>query len=152
MNAPSPIRHADMPDVWSTPPNAPNGTTDDTSDGSLTPLSGKPGQAMIARVWHGKTLKSQADEYQQYLAAAIQKFLTFKGNLGYQMMRLDDGPAGGEHVEFQVVSYWETLDAIKAFAGEAIQRVNDLPRDPDFLVDKEDAVRNYQLVVNAIRA
>jgi len=111
----------------------------------------KPHQTVIARVWHGKTPKAKADEYQQYLGDAIKKFPTIKGNLGYQMMRLDGGPDGGEYVEFQVVSYWESLDAIKNYAGDNIARTRDLPRDKDFLVNMEPYVRNYQLLVNAIQ-
>ena len=151
MNAPSSIPRTDTPDVWATIPATQGAAADGAGMASLAALTAKPGQAVIARVWHGKTLKSRADEYQQYLAAAIQKFTTFPGNLGYQMMRLDDGPDGAEQVEFQVVSYWDALGSIKAFAGEAIQRVNDLPRDSDFLIDKETTVRNYQLMVNAIQ-
>jgi heme-degrading monooxygenase HmoA len=50
-----------------------------------------------------------------------------------------------------VISYWESLDAIKAYAGKDVRRARDLPRDAELLVNKESHVRNYQLRVNAIR-
>jgi len=117
----------------------------------LMAMSSMPGKSVIARVWHGRTLKAKADEYEHYLAAAITKFPTIKGNLGYQLLRLDGGPDGDEYVEFQVVSYWKDLDSIRAYAGADIRRTHDLPRDKDFLVNMEPLVRNYELKVNAIR-
>ena len=110
-----------------------------------------PGKPAVARAWHGKTPKARADEYEQYLSAAIKKFPTIKGNLGYQLMRLDGGPDGDQYTEFQVISYWDSLDSIHAYAGQDIRRTHDLPRDGEFLVAKEPFVRNYHLEVNAIR-
>ena len=117
----------------------------------LTTMAARPGQPVIARVWHGKTPRNKADEYEKYLGGAITKFPSIKGNLGYQMMRIDGGPDGKEYTEFQVVSYWESRDAIHAYAGEDIQRTRDLPRDKEYLVGMEPFVRNYELRVNAIR-
>jgi heme-degrading monooxygenase HmoA len=110
----------------------------------------RPGSKVIARTWHGKTLREKADEYEKYLAGAVTKFATIPGNLGYQLMRLDGGPDGEAYVEFQVISYWESLEAIKAYAGDDVRRTRNLPRDPEFLVDLEPLVRNYELRVNAI--
>jgi heme-degrading monooxygenase HmoA len=67
------------------------------------------------------------------------------------MMRVDGGPDGDDLTEFQVVSYWESLDAIKAYAGADIRRTHDLPRDKEFLVNMEPLVRNYELKVNDIK-
>ena len=117
----------------------------------LMAATARPGKVVIARTWHGKTPRAKADEYEKYLAGAITKFPTIAGNLGYQLMRLDGGPDGDQYVEFQVISYWESLDAIKAYAGADVRRTHDLPRDGEFLVNKEPLVRNYELRVNAIR-
>jgi heme-degrading monooxygenase HmoA len=117
----------------------------------LMAMASRPGHPVIARVWHGKTPREKADAYQTYLAGAITKFPSIRGNLGYQLMRIDGGPDGKDYTEFQVTSYWESLDAIHAYAGEDIQRTRDLPRDREFLVGMEPLVRNYELRVNAIR-
>lgn len=105
----------------------------------------------VARVWHGKTPRAKADEYERYLTSAVAKFPSIAGNLGYQVMRLDGGPDGDAFSEFQVISYWESLDAIHAYAGADVRRTRDLPRDREFLVDMEPYVRNYELRVNALR-
>jgi heme-degrading monooxygenase HmoA len=117
----------------------------------LMAMSARPGKPVIARVWHGKTPREKADAYEKYLTGAVTKFPSIRGNLGYQVLRIDGGPDGDAYTEFQVVSYWESLDAIHAYAGEDIRRTHDLPRDKEFLVGMEPYVRNYQLRVNAIR-
>ena len=117
----------------------------------LTAMSSRPGKPVIARAWHGKTPREKADEYEKYLAGAVTKFPSIPGNLGYQLMRIDGGPDGDQYTEFQVISYWESLDAIHAYAGQDIRRTHDAPRDKEFLVGMEPYVRNYELRVNALR-
>ncbi len=101
---------------------------------------------MIARSWHGKTPRAKADEYEKYLVGQIAKVTTLKGNLGYEVHRLDNPPAGGDVVEFEVTSFWSSLESIKAFAGNDISRTHDAPRDDEFLIDKEAYVRNYRII------
>ena len=115
------------------------------------PASSPRPAPLIARVWHGKTPRSRADEYESYLAAAVARFPTIAGNRGFQLLRLDGGPDGETFTEFQVISYWEGLDAIHAYAGADVRRTHDLPRDPEFLVDREPWVRNYEVRVDAFR-
>jgi quinol monooxygenase YgiN len=102
----------------------------------------------IARVWHGRTPNAKADAYATYLAGAITKFRQLKGNLGYQMMR----ETVGDETHFMVVSYWTSRDAIKAYAGEDIRKTRNLPRDPEFLIDPEPTVMNYDLAVQVVGA
>lgn len=120
-------------------------------EAGLSAMASRPGKPVIARAWHGKTARAKADEYERYLTAAVKKFPTIKGNLGYQVMRLDEGPEGAEYAEFQVISYWDSPESIRAYAGADIRRTHDLPRDDEFLVGKEPFVRNYELRVNALR-
>ena len=66
----------------------------------------------MARAWHGKTLRAKADEYEQYLGGRIVNMPKIEGNLGFH--RLDPPSGGGDYVEFEVVSYWPSLQAIEA--------------------------------------
>jgi heme-degrading monooxygenase HmoA len=102
-------------------------------------------KAAVARQWHGKVASARAAEYEAYLSAAIAKFPSIKGNLGYEMLREPEG----EVMHFSVISYWESREAIHAYAGEDISRVRALQRDPEFLIDPEATVRNYDLVQDA---
>jgi heme-degrading monooxygenase HmoA len=53
-----------------------------------------------------------------------------------------------EQGEFMVVSYWDSIEAIKGYAGADYTRVHDLPRDKEFLIDPETLVRHFDLDVN----
>jgi heme-degrading monooxygenase HmoA len=100
---------------------------------------------MIARLWHGRTTADKADEYRQYLfEAGVKKIAALPGNRGVQMMvakTLDQG-------DFTVISYWDSIAAIKAYAGEDYAKVHDLPRDNEFLIDREPRVHHLSLDVN----
>ena len=100
---------------------------------------------MVARVWHGRTPADKADEYRQYLFdAGVKKIAILPGNRGVQMMM----SRTAEQAEFMVISYWDSIDAIKGYAGENYTRVHDLPRDKEFLIDHEPLVRHFDLDVN----
>jgi heme-degrading monooxygenase HmoA len=99
--------------------------------------------AKIARQWHGRTTNDKADAYAAYLADAIKKFRTLRGNAGYQMMR----ETIGAETHFSVISYWDSRESIKAYAGDDIRRTRPAPRDPEFLIAPEPTVMNYDVAV-----
>src|SRR6266481_6577710 len=98
-------------------------------------LETKPrSKTVVARMWHGRTLTSKADEYYAYLKqAGIDKIEAIEGNLGAQVLRRTDGNT----TEFTVISYWESRDAIKKFAGDDIEKTHFLPKDPQYLLELE---------------
>jgi heme-degrading monooxygenase HmoA len=104
-----------------------------------------PDYAVVARMWRGRVKNAHADEYQHYLEeAGLTKLRAIKGNLGAEMHRraLGDGTT-----EFVVISYWPSRDAIHAYAGADIEKVHDLPRDKEFLIDPDRTVRNFDSVL-----
>ena len=105
---------------------------------STTPQSRK----VIARIWHGRTLTSKADEYYGYLKeAGIDKIEAIQGNLGAQVLRRTDDKA----TEFMVITYWESREAIKKFAGDDIERTHFLPKDPQYLLELEPNVKHFEV-------
>src|SRR6476619_4058654 len=45
-------------------------------------------KVVIARIWHGRTRSSKADEYYEYLhEAGVKKIQAIEGNLGVQVLR-----------------------------------------------------------------
>ena len=94
----------------------------------------------MARAGSGR----QGGRVREISAEAIKKFRALPGNRGYQMMRED----AGAETHFQVISYWDSREAIHGYAGADISRVRPLPRDNEFLIDPEPTVRNYDLVVD----
>lgn len=100
---------------------------------------------MVARIWRGRTPIEKADEYKQYLfEAGVKKIASLPGNRGVQLMVSKSAEQG----EFMVASCWDSIEAIKGYAGETYTRVHDLPRDKEFLIDMETLVRHFELDVN----
>jgi heme-degrading monooxygenase HmoA len=98
---------------------------------------------VVARMWHGRTLTSRADEYYGYLKQeGIDKIEMIPGNLGAQILRRTDGKA----TEFTVISYWESREAIKKFAGDDIEKTHFLPKDPQYLLELEPKVKHFDVL------
>jgi heme-degrading monooxygenase HmoA len=121
-----------------------------SSTRSLSPATAptadaRPAKKAIARIWHGRVLTSRADEYYPYLKeAGIDKITAIEGNLGAQVMRRNNG----KETEFIVISYWESREAIKKFAGEDIEKTHFLPKDPDYLLELEPNVRHFEVLLD----
>ncbi|NWF62301.1 MAG: antibiotic biosynthesis monooxygenase [Fischerella sp.] len=99
----------------------------------------------IARIWHGRTLTSKADEYYAYLKeVGIKKIVSIPGNLGVQVFRRTNGNI----TEFTVISYWESRDAIREFAGNDIEKARYLPRDREYLLELEPNVKHFQVLLD----
>jgi heme-degrading monooxygenase HmoA len=110
---------------------------------NLTAQPEKPASRAIARIWRGQTLASKADEYQAYLDAfGISRVRATPGNLGVTVLRRNDGGK----TEFLVLSLWESVDAIKKFAGEDYQKAVILPRDREYLLEVEPNVLHYEIL------
>lgn len=103
------------------------------------------GTKLIARIWHGHTPAAKAEEYTQYLyTAGIKKIESIPGNRGVQMFRKIDAQYG----DFTVISYWDSIDAIKRFAGEKYEQTHNLPKDSEYLIDMEPTVKHVEVIVN----
>ena len=72
---------------------------------------------MISRIWHGWTSRQNADAYESLLRGEIFRHIEQREIRGYRGIHLlrRDVPEG---VEFVTVMWFDSLDAIKAFAGE----------------------------------
>lgn len=101
----------------------------------------------IMRVWRGRTLDAKADEYQRYLiASGIVRIRATPGNLGYSVLRRSEGG----RTEFLVISRWESLEAVKRFAGADYEKAVILERDREYLIDVEEKVMHYERVAEQI--
>jgi uncharacterized protein (DUF1330 family) len=76
---------------------------------------------MIARVWRGWTSPDSADAYERLLREQVMVGLQgLDEHQGGYILRQDHADAhdGGDEGEFLVVNFFESLDAVRAFAGE----------------------------------
>ena len=98
---------------------------------------------MIARVWRGITLKEKADDYLAYLhETGLKDYAGTPGNRGVTVLRREQG----EHCEIMLISLWESMDAVRAFAGENPDRSVYYPEDDQYLLQMEPLVRHYDVV------
>lgn len=98
---------------------------------------------MIARTWHGAVSSAHADQYHAYLLqTGVPDYRATSGNRGvYVLRRITDDLA-----HFLVVSFWDSWDSIKAFAGDDIDRARYYPEDARYLVEQEPRVTHYEVV------
>lgn len=89
---------------------------------------------MIARIWRGVTEAAKADEYVEYLEiTGMKDYRSTPGNLGvYVLRQIEDGKA-----EFLLLTLWESVQAIKAFAGPDYERAVYYPDDGKFFPEHE---------------
>ena len=98
---------------------------------------------MIARIWRGAVRPGDADEYTTYIRdTGIAEYLQTPGNRGAWMLRRDED----ERTEFITYSLWESLDAIRRFAGDDIEAAVYYPEDERFLIEQDDRVKHYEIV------
>ncbi|MBN9082219.1 MAG: hypothetical protein BGP04_08200 [Rhizobiales bacterium 62-17] len=94
----------------------------------------------IARIWRGRTSRAVADEYERYNYEAGIRPLIEKA-AAVQTFRHD----GETETEFMTISFWESLEMMKAFAGDNPTDIHHLPRDKDYLVELPKAVEILEL-------
>jgi heme-degrading monooxygenase HmoA len=94
-------------------------------------------------MWRGVVRREDADEYTAYIRdTGIAEYTQTPGNRGAWMLRRDEG----ERTEFVTYSLWDSLDAIRAFAGDDIEAAVYYPEDERFLIEQEDRVKHYEIV------
>jgi heme-degrading monooxygenase HmoA len=97
---------------------------------------------VIARLWHGRTPLDKADAYGTFLdTRAMPDYRSVPGNLGAQVLRRDEGDVA----HFLTLSYWESEDAIRAFAGANLRTAKYYSEDEDFLLEFEPEVQHYEV-------
>jgi hypothetical protein len=56
----------------------------------------------------------------------------------------------GDVAHFTLTSFWDSIDAIKRFAGEAYQVARYYPEDDDFLLEREPYVTHADVLTIAL--
>jgi heme-degrading monooxygenase HmoA len=99
--------------------------------------------AMIARVWRGRTPASKADAYVEYLrGTGLKEYAATPGNEGVMVLR----SISDEEAEFVLISLWESEEAIRRFAGDEFDRAVYYPEDDDYLLEREPNVVHYEVI------
>jgi heme-degrading monooxygenase HmoA len=102
----------------------------------------KEGAPMIVRIWRGVTPEEKADQYLAYLMeTGVKDYAAVAGNQGVQVLRrMYEGKA-----EFLILSFWDSYEAIRAFAGDDMEKAVYYDKDKEFLLELEPNVTHYEL-------
>ena len=100
---------------------------------------------MVVRIWHGWTLSENAAAYARHATETVfPQLRRIKGFSSGVLLQRREGDA----VEFVVETIWDSLDAIREFAGEHIDRAVVEPRAREVLLRFDEFVRHYELLHN----
>jgi hypothetical protein len=97
---------------------------------------------MIARHWRGWTKRDDADGYEHFLKSKVLPgFRAIKGYRGGYVLRKDDAA----ETEFVVINLFESLEAVKQFAGPDYTVPVFEPEAKTFLSRIEDFATHYEV-------
>jgi len=103
---------------------------------------------MIVRLWHGKTSREKADEYTEFLKSkAIPDYQSVEGNLGLTFSKRDEE----DFTHFLLITYWNSFESIKKFAGSDHEVAKYYEEDEEFLLEKEPNVIHYEVFFDTTR-
>ncbi len=104
---------------------------------------------MIMRTWRGAVRAVDAERYLEHQAATgIAEYRSTRGNRGALVL----SRRVGELCEVTTVSFWDSLDAIRGFAGEDPEVAKFYPGDDDLLVEKDLRARHHDVVSADVEA
>jgi heme-degrading monooxygenase HmoA len=97
---------------------------------------------MIARIWRGAVRPEDADRYVAYVAeTGVRDYRATGGNLGVHILRNDEA----DRTEIITLTFWESWEAIRAFAGEEPGMARYYPEDDAFLIERPERVEHYEV-------
>lgn len=102
---------------------------------------------MIARTWRGRATTANAPAYARHFTDnVLPELKSLAGHCGAYLLRTEaDGT-----VEFTAVTFWESRDSIRAFAGADISRAHVEPQARAVLSDFDAHAEHHEVVVSAV--
>lgn len=101
---------------------------------------------MICRTWHGWTTHANADAYERLLHDEVFRGIAGRKIAGYHGIELLRRDAGNE-VEFQTLMWFESLDAVRTFAGNAYEQAVVPPAARALLARFDDRSAHYEVKI-----
>ena len=100
---------------------------------------------MIARTWRGAVRREDGDAYAEYLLeTGVRGYRETPGNLGVWMLRREVA----ELTEFVMFTLWESMDAVRAFAGDDPETAVFYAEDERFLVERDLTTTHYEVAAH----
>ena len=97
---------------------------------------------MIVRTWRGRAAPEKREEYPAHFRETVLPELRrIPGFRGASLLR-----AGDQETEFLVLTRWDSMAAIRGFAGDALGRAVVEPGAVAALVDFDRTVTHYEVL------
>ncbi len=97
---------------------------------------------MIVRTWHGRTRLADGDAYESFMKMrAAPDYGSVAGLQRLFFTRRDERDAS----HFLLITVWDSIEAVKKFAGDDPSVAKYYPEDDEFLLEKEDHSLNHQV-------
>ena len=101
---------------------------------------------MVARIWRGAVRKEDAAAYAEYIRdTGLAEYTDTPGNRGAWVLRRD----AEDRTEFLAFTLWDSVDAIRAFAGDDIEKAVYYPEDDRYLIERGPTVLHYEVAGQA---
>lgn len=99
---------------------------------------------MIGRIWHGWTTVENADAYESLLKTEIFEGIRNRKIAGYNGIQLFRRALENE-VEFITIMWFDSLDAVREFAGEDYEAAVVPPKARAVLSRFDERSQHYQI-------
>ena len=100
---------------------------------------------MITRTWRGSAIKEKADDYVKHLQeSVVPELRQIDGFRGVYLLRRDSS----DYFEFVVLTLWESMDAIRKFAGENPEVAVVAPAAKTLFREYDSKVKHFEIVLN----
>ena len=105
-------------------------------------------EPLILRRWSSRIRTEDCEAYVSYIrGTGVEDYLGTQGNLGCEMLLRDCGDGS---TEVSTLSWWQSMESIRAFAGDDVERARYYPEDDRFLLEKPDHVEHHHIVVEGL--
>lgn len=97
---------------------------------------------MIMREWRGRVLREKAADYIDVLeSTGLADYANTPGNRGVFLLRKELGT----ETEFTTLTLWDSLESIRAFAGDDATLARYYPEDANFLLNFAERAEHYEV-------
>jgi heme-degrading monooxygenase HmoA len=98
---------------------------------------------MIARTWRGAVRHEDRDTYATYMEdTGMSGYASTPGNRGVWMLRRDLDDV----TEFVMFTLWDSMEAVRGFAGDDPETAVFYPEDDRFLVERDLRSHHFEVV------
>jgi heme-degrading monooxygenase HmoA len=98
---------------------------------------------MIVRLWRGVVPTAKAAEYIEYQKqVGPPGYREIPGNLGVYVLGRDLG----ETYEVSMLTFWDSWESIRAFAGDPVDRAKYYEHDFEYLIEAPETVEHFEVL------